>query len=207
MASIDQQLDKVKRELSDDLRQIQAKTRSVFSREVYSLHGWIITNYFSRTSERGLSGGLHSRSGTARRGWVVKISQTGQGRDMSLQGSINNGVSYVPAHLKDHTIRPKAPKKWLAIPTENAKTRAGVPRYSGPRDPKAPEMKFIPKKGSNDTAFLFAKKGQGIPKRRALLYVLKKKVFVPGRLHNLLPQAKQRASQIGRKVLKEISGI
>lgn len=196
------QLAQVKQMLADDIAEVRETAKQAWINEVYNLHGWILTKYFSRSGP-GLSGGLRANTGTARRGWKVNIDRSGGG----VRAQIINEVSYVTSHLKDRVVKPGPGKKWLAIPSENAKTKGGANRYSGPKDPKAPKMTFIQRKGDSETAFLIAKPKQGIPKKRALLFILKKRVFIPGRLATLIPRANQQASQINRKVLNTMTGV
>lgn len=191
----------VRRNLEKDIEGVRKKARTTFVKEVYGLEAFIIKEFFSRTSQSGLKG-LKARSGDARRAWKVTIKDS----PGEITGRINNSSPYAASHLKDRTVRPKAGKQWLAIPSKHARTPAGVSRFKGPRDPKAPRMHFSRKKGDSQTAFLFGDFNQGRYANK-LMFILKKKIFIPGRLEKLPGVAKQRVKFISKQVARAMAGV
>lgn len=183
--------------ISEDIKKATAVTREAFAEEVFDLEADIIEKFYSRKSEKGTNG-LKARTGRTRRAWHASVSSS---RD-TVTGRIWNDAPYAASHMKDRTVRPGPGKKWLAIPIGEAKTAAGVPRWKGPRDPKAPSMQFV--KVSPSLAFLFPKKKRGAKKGKGPLYVLKKKVFIPAHTDKLFGFVKQRAGKINQSIMKKL---
>lgn len=84
----------------------------------------------------GGSSGLNARSGALRNSIRHVVKPGPQGTEMSLSAGGRFGgadVRYARIHELGGTIRPKRAKN-LAIPTDAAKTGAGVSRVPSPRD-------------------------------------------------------------------------
>lgn len=86
-----------------------------------------------RDRARGGGGsGLHVRTGLMRQSFTKVLTRKPGGGVKLVCLSV--GVIYINPHEYGAVIRPKAPRRWLAIPIEDNLTKAGVPRYSSPRD-------------------------------------------------------------------------
>ena len=127
---------------------------------------------------------LKVRSGTLRR----SVRELYEERGDRIYAGVVFGVRYAKTHIgRKGTYTEITPKRarFLAIPTENARTPAGVSRYKSPRD--------IPN--------TFIRGGviyQETPRGAVPMYILKRKVRIPKRIDpvEFLERAKKKLREL-----------
>jgi hypothetical protein len=133
----------------------------------------------------GGEGQLKGRTGELKRSW--RFNTTGN-TIKTLAGMVESvGVKYARLHEYGGTITPKN-AKWLTIPTDANKTKAGVTRMTA--------RMVIQQGGFFAKNIIFLKQGNGKP---VPMFILVKRVTIPARLG-----FRDQAAIYGRKLLVEL---
>lgn|GEM_PF-4950478 len=119
----------------------------------------------------GGKSGLNRRSGDLANSIASRVEDGPQGPELSLSAGGRHGgndVVYARIHEVGGTIRPKR-AKFLTIPTQEAKTRAGVARV-----PSARDMDLSWAQGKSGQPMLIDSSG-------VAMFILKREVKIPAR--------------------------
>lgn len=161
--------------------------------EALVLTGEIQARFYSRHSNKSLG----RRTGQAVRGWQVLK----QGDNAY---SIINNVPHADQSVQRTIVPTKS--KYLAIPVGPALTKAGVSRFTGPRDSNAPKFRVARSTVSSDTLVLIGKK-RGNVRKEEIFFVLKKSVVIPPRTRGVLPYVKKKGFVIGERIARELTSV
>lgn len=187
-----------------DRKQLFAKLSMLFDKIGARIAGSIVQNSLSGQLLKRRTGNLAQS--------IVGFSEDVAGVPAIRVGVLRGpALAYAAAQELGATIRPKRAKA-LAIPTDEAKTPAGVDRYGGPRNYPG-DLKFIPFRNSGVAiGGLFAAEtlASGLSLRSGrLLYVLVREVrieakhFLRDGVNQQLPQV---AEELARFLRDELSG-
>lgn len=127
------------REIIQELQKARTEAKKRFVYDVYGLQKGIIQKFY--TAAPGSSVGLARRTGAAARSWAVVITREAESITAEVYSA---GVPYADMSEKV-TITPKS-AKWLAIPVNEALTKAGAPRYPDGPNQAAQALRMAPKK-------------------------------------------------------------
>lgn len=170
-------------------------TKTFLKKETILLAGKIQSKFYSGGK------GLSVRSGKARRGWKNRVYTQGQ----TVIGEVFNDVPHSAFHMKARTIRPKG--KFLAIPVGKGLRSNRSNKYSGPRDPRLPDLNMIPFKNKQGYLLYDAnykrRKNKRIPNNK-LYFVYKKSVRIKGRTKGLFPYAEGEMFKISNRYLDDL---
>lgn len=124
---------------------------------------------------------MNVRTGTLRRAIAGTVEAKTDGMQLVLSAGGRTGgkdLRYAKIHEYGGTIRPRE-KKWLTIPVGAAKTKAGVARGSARM---FPDLRLQPSANApQQKAYLVRDVGRGKSARTEILFVLVRRVQMPGK--------------------------